>query len=83
MEVNWDDEIPNIWENKPNVPNHQPVYDSHGISAWDQYPRDSWNNHGMMMELPVPEPDDTEGLLTNYLLEAMSYGGDALRWFVA
>ena len=23
--VNWDDEIPNIWENKFDVPNHQPV----------------------------------------------------------
>ena len=24
MEVNWDDEIPNIWKNKSHVPNHQP-----------------------------------------------------------
>ena len=23
MKVNWDDEIPNIWENKIHVPNHQ------------------------------------------------------------
>ena len=23
--VNWDDDIPNIWENKIHVPNHQPV----------------------------------------------------------
>ena len=23
--VSWDDDIPNIWENNPNVPNHQPV----------------------------------------------------------
>jgi hypothetical protein len=23
--VSWDDEIPNIWNNHPNVPNHQPV----------------------------------------------------------
>ena len=22
--VSWDDDIPNIWENNPNVPNHQP-----------------------------------------------------------
>ena len=22
--VNWDDDIPNIWENKSHVPNHQP-----------------------------------------------------------
>ena len=22
--VNWDDEIPNVWENKIHVPNHQP-----------------------------------------------------------
>ena len=25
MKVNWDDDIPNIWENNPNVPNHQPA----------------------------------------------------------
>ena len=25
MNVNWDDDIPNIWENKIDVPNHQPV----------------------------------------------------------
>ena len=24
MKVSWDDEIPNIWENKIDVPNHQP-----------------------------------------------------------
>ena len=23
--VSWDDDIPNIWKNDPNVPNHQPV----------------------------------------------------------
>jgi hypothetical protein len=22
--VSWDDDIPNIWINNPNVPNHQP-----------------------------------------------------------
>ena len=22
MKVNWDDDIPNIWENNPHVPNH-------------------------------------------------------------
>ena len=25
MKVNWDDDIPNIWENKIDVPNHQPA----------------------------------------------------------
>jgi hypothetical protein len=25
MKVSWDDEIPNIWKNNPNVPNHQPM----------------------------------------------------------
>ena len=25
--VSWDDDIPNIWENKSHVPNHQPVWD--------------------------------------------------------
>jgi hypothetical protein len=24
IKVSWDDEIPNLWENK-NIPNHQPV----------------------------------------------------------
>jgi len=24
--VSWDDEIPNIWKNNPNVPSHQPVW---------------------------------------------------------
>ena len=24
--INWDDELPNIWENKIHVPNHQPVF---------------------------------------------------------
>ena len=26
MKVNWDDDIPNIWENKQWQPNHQPEY---------------------------------------------------------
>ena len=26
--VSWDDDIPNIWKNHPNVPNHQPGLDS-------------------------------------------------------
>jgi len=25
MKVNWDYDIPNIWKNNPNVPNHQPA----------------------------------------------------------
>jgi hypothetical protein len=29
MKVSWDDDIPNIWNNNPNVPNHQP--DHHQI----------------------------------------------------
>ena len=24
MKVNWDNDIPNIWNNKSHVPNHQP-----------------------------------------------------------
>ena len=32
MKVNWDDEIPNIWENKKWQPNHQPAI-NHGISG--------------------------------------------------
>ena len=26
VKVSWDDEIPNIWENKSHVPNHQPAF---------------------------------------------------------
>jgi hypothetical protein len=26
MKVKWDDDIPNIWKNNPNVPNHQEVF---------------------------------------------------------
>ena len=37
--VNWDDEIPNIWENKKWQPNHQPVknledHSSFAGSSW-------------------------------------------------
>jgi hypothetical protein len=28
MKVSWDDDIPNIWKNNPNVPNHQPANQS-------------------------------------------------------
>jgi len=27
--VSWDDDIPNIWKNNPNVPNHHPVFVAH------------------------------------------------------
>ena len=39
--VNWDDYIPNIWENKIHVPNHQPVM--------------LWNLSGHLMSLNVVE----------------------------
>ena len=29
VKVSWDDDIPNIWKNNPNVPNHQPVPSNH------------------------------------------------------
>ena len=29
--VSWDDDIPNIWKNNPNVPNHQPVFIGLGL----------------------------------------------------
>ena len=33
MNVNWDDDIPNIWENKQmfQIPNHQPVKEIGGV----------------------------------------------------
>ena len=33
IKVNWDDEIPNLWENKTDVPNHQPAF----ILLWSIY----------------------------------------------
>ena len=56
--VNWDDEIPNIWENKKWQPNHQPViyswftYEQWWFSIAISLPEDShhryhiWWNHG-------------------------------------
>ena len=29
--VSWDDDIPNIWKNNPNIPNHQPVYNNNSV----------------------------------------------------
>ena len=31
--VNWDDEIPSIWEKLENVPNHQPGMDFTDVSS--------------------------------------------------
>jgi len=41
--VSWDDDIPNIWKNKSNVPNSQPV-------------QISWF-HGNVILHPIPLPD--------------------------
>ena len=42
--VNWDDELPNIWQNKSHVPNHQPVMDPmnpHDLNGkWDVFLED-------------------------------------------
>ena len=49
MKVNWDDDIPNIWEHKIDVPNHQPVYHVGHISVafWTIFrhyqPSKSWD----------------------------------------
>ena len=44
--VNWDDDIPNIWENKIDVPNHQP-------GLWFFYPS-NFSHHGHQILPPVP-----------------------------
>ena len=36
--VSWDDEIPNIWKNNPDVPNHQSVMEDN----WRSYCKDNW-----------------------------------------
>ena len=36
MKVNWDDDIPNIWENKKWQPNHQPENIQFGEAKLDQ-----------------------------------------------
>ena len=40
MKVNWDDEIPNIWENRKCQPNHQPVIftKTFGAEKWPKAP---------------------------------------------
>jgi hypothetical protein len=35
--VSWDYEIPNLWENKIHVPNHQPVIDCFTWFDWAEY----------------------------------------------
>ena len=40
--VNWDDEIPNIWENKIDVPNHQPEYIQYIQHGAGVYPVYNW-----------------------------------------
>ena len=35
--VNWDDEIPNMWENKKWQPNHQPVFGFLVVPCWVCY----------------------------------------------
>ena len=40
MKVNWDDDIPNIWENKIDVPNHQPDIVINGHFSWVKTPFD-------------------------------------------
>jgi len=38
MKVNWDDDIPNVWKNNPNVPNHHfvPLCVSHCLGLGRQ-----------------------------------------------
>ena len=48
MKVNWDDYKPNIWENKIDVPNHQPVWSLRIISTRRSL---SWN-HAQYKGLP-------------------------------
>jgi len=37
--ISWDDDIPNIWENNPNVPNHQPDYNLSDTNHYHRYYR--------------------------------------------
>ena len=38
MKVNWDDEIPNIWENKKDVPNHPLPVLTHLLRIIESFP---------------------------------------------
>ena len=40
--VSWDDDIPNIWKSRPNVPNHQP--DNHITSLITLCFHKGWGN---------------------------------------
>ena len=35
VKVSWDDDIPNIWKNKENVPNHKPEFEDNQLE-WTQ-----------------------------------------------
>ena len=59
MNISWDDEIPNIWKNNPNVPNRQAVSVHHHLkSACNR----TWkiDEHRMNIEL-------NEGILRCYI----------------
>ena len=58
MKVNWDDEIPNIWENKIDVPNHQPQKKNCCFAI----PSILWTVERLCWQLEKAEVSDMAGL---------------------
>ena len=50
MKVNWDDDIPNIWENRIDVPNHQPACTS---DCWGSQLKKNWSTKPASPAMPA------------------------------
>ena len=55
MKVSWDDYIPNIWKNNPNVPNHQPGNESCSPRLFFLFffPDSAWRSFWRVRDFPV------------------------------
>ena len=60
MKVSWDDDIPNIWENRSHVPNHQPEYVLYmrTLSKW----KNTMIHDGGRLSHPKINGDATHGM---------------------
>ena len=50
--VNWDDEIPNIWENAKNLPNHQRASDMNPQISNQVSASSEWKDHLKHLKIP-------------------------------
>ena len=81
MNVTWDDENPNIWENKIDVPNHQPVLHLK-VSSSENGGTPSWMVDGKW-ENPKNKDDDWGSphfRKPPYELGVKGLGGGCVLW---